>query len=367
MRAAKHKAAPRKPVRPIHRPKARHSKPNRRHSPSTAIIVRPPTEKPWIIQSEEAVILKNAIAKGATDAEFKYCLTVARRHKLDPFQQQIWFVPRWDSEAMMSDGKKGGKVYVPQVALNGLLHVAARDHKDFGSFSEPEYGPMIEVKWQYKGQGSFKTFMAPEWARVKAYKKGLAEPTVGIVFWSEIYPNVDFSPMVRQMARRMLAKCAQAQATRLSYPSTGGLLIAEETHGPDFQNITPGGRLITRQEEPVSLEVPPESEDPKVKEYEARVAEEVKRSTAQEERKTNAVPCLFYVAQPSGLYSLEGSEVLLQKHKGSLLEFLDKPASRSAKARLMQPEQVGKLIAWGERQTPPVPIRALEASRQPGE
>jgi hypothetical protein len=212
------------------------------------MVVAAPRPKPWLLTQNEVTILKNAVCKGATDKEMEFCLAVARRYELDPFQQQIWFVPRWDSEAEQSDGKKGGKVFVPQVALNGLLHVAARDHADFGTYSEPKYGPMVEISWadQYGKKGKF---MAPEWCRIEVWKKGSAQPTVAIVWWEEIYPDVSRAPLVRRMPRLMLAKCAKAQATRTSYPKTGGLLIPEETQTREFQDITPEGRIISSKQE----------------------------------------------------------------------------------------------------------------------
>jgi hypothetical protein len=226
----------RKPA-PSHRPVKR--------NPPAAMVVSAPPPKPWLLSQDEVTILKNAICRGASDQEMQYCLAVARRYELDPFQQQVWFIPRWDSQAEQTDGKKGARVYVPVVGINGMLHIAARDHADFGTYSEPEYGPMISVTWKDR-TGKAQTFKAPEWARIECHKKGLAQPTVAKVFWEEIYPNVDHSPLVRQMPRLMLAKCAKAQATRTAYPKTGGLLIPEETHSREFTDITPGGRLISR-------------------------------------------------------------------------------------------------------------------------
>src|SRR5882672_5245612 len=115
----------------------------RKPQTSTAIVrVSPTPERSWELDNEAITILKNSVAKGASDEELKYCLTVARRYKLDPFKQQIWFVKRWDSSADNGKGGKGAYVWTPQVGINGLLFAAARDHKDFGSVSLPEYGPM---------------------------------------------------------------------------------------------------------------------------------------------------------------------------------------------------------------------------------
>jgi len=214
--------------------------------PETAIIrVPPPPDKPWELTDDHIRILTNSICKGATPAQLEACLLIARRRRLDPFLQQIWFVPRWDKNAINAAGGKGDHVYTAQVALNGLLYAAARDHKDtFGSVSIPEYGPMIEVDYTYNGKT--KTIKAPEWARVEARKLGQqpGEGSWGECYWEEYAPfDVGDAPFWRKMPRRMLAKCATALAVREAYPDLGGLYIPEEMDrmGEDF---TESGRRI---------------------------------------------------------------------------------------------------------------------------
>jgi hypothetical protein len=238
--------------------------------PRTAIVMQPPAVKPWELNLEEVNILKNAICKGATDDELKFCVAVARRYKLDPFKREIHFTPRWDSQAERTDGKKGATVWVPVVGIDGLQHIAARDHADYGSFSEVEYGPMVTVTWTDSRQKT-QNFQAPEWARIEAWKKGAAQPTIGKVWWSEIYPDVDRAPLVRRMPRLMLGKCAKAQAIRAAYPVTGGLLIPEETHNREFTDITPGGRLITRPD--------PDTDNPHLRKYLEREQEGLSKLT----------------------------------------------------------------------------------------
>ena len=195
-----------------------------------------PPAQPWNLTLNEIALVKNHIAKGATDKELEFCFAVARHHKLDPFRGQIWFVKRRDESA------EGGYRWIAITGINGMLHIAARDHKDFGSNDEPEFGPMQTVTYCKNGQGAQKTMQAPEWALVRLWKKGLEHPIVARVFWSEIYPNVDYAPLVRQMPRLMLGKCALAQAVRRAYPATDGLYIKEEFQGPP--EFTPGGRMM---------------------------------------------------------------------------------------------------------------------------
>lgn len=220
-------------------------KPKRQRKPKkpAAIVVHAPAKKPWELTAEEVSLVRNHIAKGATDEELAFCLGVARRYKLDPFRGQIWFIKRrdknLDKKTKGPDGKwkwENGYRWIPIVGINGLLHIAARDHKKiFGSISRISYGPMIEVEWRegewIDGRWSLKAthkIKVPEWAEVEAHKRGDALPTVGQVFWEEIYPNVDSAPLVRQMPRLMLGKCATAQAVRKAYPATDGLYCQEE-------------------------------------------------------------------------------------------------------------------------------------------
>ena len=332
--------------------KTRHIRPQ---AAKAAIVVRPPTEKPWLIQAEELTILKNAICKGATDAELQFCLAVARRRKLDPFKGQIWFVPRRDRGADDGEGGTGAKVWIPVVSIGGLCHVGARDHKDYGSFSEPQYGPTIEVEWRYKGNGSVKKLKVPDWASVDAWKKGAIHPTVGKVWWSEIYPNIDYAPMVRQMPRRMLAKCAQAQAIRLAYPETGGLYIQEEMQETGEPQFTPAGRVMTqvnpheqkyleREKEQLDMLTPAQRE---VVERRMKEAEEKKNAPIDiQPPKADAPPSLYYRYYPeSETYRVGGFASLVRENQ-ELLKPLWNPMVKSYVAT---PSQLGKLISQFER------------------
>lgn len=201
------------------------------------VKVSPVPDKPWLLNTDEVAIVKNSIAKGASDQELTFLLTVARRYRLDPFRQQIWFVRRWDKNADNGHGGTGAYVWTPQVGINGLLFAAGRDHKEeFGSVSEPEYGPMMEIT---------KTLKAPEWARVQVFKKGMSQPTVGVAFWTEYAPyELDKAPFWRKMPRRMLGKCATALAIRQAYPDLGGLYIPEECDRMNEEYTSSGRRIV---------------------------------------------------------------------------------------------------------------------------
>ena len=348
--------------------KIRHRKPQPQRAPQQSIVVRAP-DRDWIVSAEEATILKNQVCKNATDAEFQFCMAVARRHKLDPFQKQIHFVPRWDRDAESTDGERGGKVWVPIVGIDGLLHIASRDHQDYGSFSEPEYGPMRElVGVANRGTKYAKPFkiQVPDWCRIEAWKKGATHPTVVKVWWDEIYPDVSFSPTVRKMPRLMLAKCAKAQATRTAYPKTGGLLIPEETQSREFTSFTPEGRVITEV-------LPAEPANPHLSAYEQReqeglakltkpqreVVEKRMAATTSKQPDQNPVPALFYTPLADGLYRIDGNTDLMKQHREKLTPLWN----NERREVLATTQQLGHLIRTFELAK--VPFKPLE--RQAGE
>ena len=253
------KAAKRKPVTTAQGRKVRQRAPNKRQPANTAIVVRPAAApEPWLPSDEEKILIKNVMCPGATDQEFAMCLAEARHRRLDPLKKQIWFIPRWNSEAENADGSRGRKVWVAQTSIDGLRHIAARDHADYGTEDEPEFGPMVKIEWGYRDKKTkeYKTgkpFMAPEWASVAVWKKNQSRPTIAKVWWSEIYPDVSRSPLVREKPRLMIGKCASSQTIRKAYPDTGGLYIPEEFAGkrPEF---TPEGRHILEAPETEQIE-----------------------------------------------------------------------------------------------------------------
>src|SRR5258706_2262126 len=230
------------------------SKPRRQKSASpseTAAIVKvaTPPERPWELTSEQVVLLKNYLKiADASEVELKGCLEVARRYRMDPFKQgQIWFIKRWDKNAVTVTGAKGGCIYTPQVGIYGMLHIAARDHTDFGSVSEAEYGPMFfhEVEGH--------KFKAPEWCRVKAFQEGITEPTVATIYFEEFCPAAWDNARLfwARMPRAQIEKCAKARAIRTAYPDLGGLYIPEECEKFN-EDFPPSGRQIVRPRQDAS-------------------------------------------------------------------------------------------------------------------
>ena len=368
-RAAKssRKAIQRRPTRQraanSHRPPRHATRP----AQSQAIALRVPASPhaEWLLNDEQVTLIKNTVAKGATDQELQLFLTTAKRHRLDPFTHQIWFVRRWDKNAdsgkRTADGQAvlGSYVGITQVGIDGLLHVAARDHKDFGSVSRIEYGPMVSV-------GKIK---APEFAVVKLFKKGVAEPTYGEAFWEEYAPSdLEKAPFWRKMPRRMLGKCAVALALRQAYPDLSGVYIPEETQRI-AEEYTESGRKVT----------PIEPAAPAMNPHEAKYLEREKRDIdkltpdqrdivkAKIEAAKNPplvsakpTPALFYYLTESGTYAITGDVALKTANKDLLLPLWND----GVKSIVADPKQLGHLIRQFEIRK--VPFRDLSADREPG-
>jgi phage recombination protein Bet len=301
---------------------------------AAATIVRP-ERKPWELKQEEIEIIRNSICKGATDAELKYCLAVSNRYKLDPFRKQIWFVPRWDADLRQN-------VWVPQVSIWGLLHIAARDHGDFGSKSLPEYGPNIAITRSDR-QGKEHKLTGPEWAKVKVWKKGVAEPTEAIAYFEEYCPRQweNCKLFWTAMPKRMIGKCATALAIQEAYPELGGL-HTPETAGRIQGEFTPSGREIVAPidvESQQSLEASVEALDANneaLKRFEERAGAEAKPAVEH---------MLFYVYAPeSETYFIDGAQSLKTANR----DLLEPLWNGARKAIIATPAQLGKLISQFE-------------------
>lgn len=358
-------------------PKRRAHKPGPQRTQTALMRISAPPAQPWNLTQDEVGLIKNHVAKGASDEELKFCLAVARRRKLDPFKGQIWFVKRRDKTA------EGGARWIPMTSIDGLLHLAARDHKDFGSSDEPEFGPMKEVKWSYFEKSG--KFMAPEWARVSCWKKGATRPTVCTVYWDEIYPDAGASPMVREKPRLMLAKCALAQVTRRAYPDTGGLYIPEEFQGPP--EFTPEGREIVVKEAPVSEaeERYKQHEEENIKRLSPDQQEVLRRKMREAEARKNApidiqtpraasnpqpkqeetpAPQLVYrYYAESDSWRIGGTAELVKAHMDLLQPLWNQVAKPPA--FVANAKQLGHLIRQFEIRK--VPFREYGAQREPGE
>jgi phage recombination protein Bet len=145
--------------------------------------------------------VRSVLAPDLTDEELRLFAMVATRSGLDPFARQVYAV------------KRQGRVTF-QTGIDGYRSIAARTGLYDGQ-DEPEYGPAC-------GCGDKRSVGHPEFATVRAYRKGVGRPIAATAFWHEYRPEPGPSgrgdAMWQKMPRVMLAKVAEALALRKAFP-----------------------------------------------------------------------------------------------------------------------------------------------------
>jgi phage recombination protein Bet len=230
------KLGKRRKAKPKRKRRTKRKAPKRKRQTSTALV--PVAPAPMVrrepsLRPEQVALLKRTVAKGTSDDEFALFLLVARKHKLDPFTRQLHCVMRFDKAL-------GRDKMVIQIGIDGYRAMAARSHRDYGSISEPEF--------EYKEGGRKENIYGKNLllARVKCWKKGLAEPTVAVAFWDEYAPDTNSKQSFfwKQMPHGQLGKCAEALGLRKAWPDLSDIYTNEEMAQADI-DLSPEGREVT--------------------------------------------------------------------------------------------------------------------------
>jgi phage recombination protein Bet len=163
--------------------------------------------------------LRDSVAKGASDAEFGFFVSVCDRLGLCPFNRQIFLIERWDSQL-------GRNVKTPQVSIDGFRLVAQRSR---------EYQGQTQTMWaDSDGRWSdlWTSADPPFAAKVGVWRDGFKEPLIATALWSEYAARKkdgSVMPMWKKMPALMLAKCAEALALRKAFPAElSGLYTTDE-------------------------------------------------------------------------------------------------------------------------------------------
>lgn len=157
---------------------------------------------------EQIDLIRNTVAQGTNDDEFKLYLYQASKMGLDPLAKQIHAVMRWDS-------KQNRNVMSIQTAIDGYRLIADRTGHYAGS-DEPKF---VEGK------------PFPVSATVTVYKVvgGIRCPFTATAFWAEYYPGDKAGFFWKKMPHGQLAKCAEALALRKAFPAElSGVYTKEE-------------------------------------------------------------------------------------------------------------------------------------------
>lgn len=140
--------------------------------------------------------LRNTVAPGLTEPEFRLFAEMCRATGLNPATKEIWAI------------KAGGRLQL-MTGINGFLRIAN---------SHPQFDGM-EVSFEWDGKQLVS-------CTVKVHRKDRKFPSVATAYWSEYAKP---SPVWKQMPTVMLSKCAKSLAIREAFiQELGGFYTAEE-------------------------------------------------------------------------------------------------------------------------------------------
>lgn len=168
---------------------------------------------------EKVELIKNTVAKGATDLELQLFFHACKRTGLDPLMKQIYAIKRWN-------GKENRHEMAFQTGIDGYRLIADRTGCYAGS-SDAEYTLNLETGF-------------PDVAKVTVTKLvgGMPCQFTSSARWNEyVQTTKDGQPtsMWRKMPFLMLAKCAEALALRKAFPAElSGVCTHEEMTQADY-------------------------------------------------------------------------------------------------------------------------------------
>jgi phage recombination protein Bet len=161
--------------------------------------------QPREFSRDEMSVIKDVIARGASDVELKMFVAMAQKLGLDPLSKQIHCVKR---RARLADGSYGDAMTIV-VGIDGYRLVAERTGR---------YCPGKAPTYEYDAHGR----VTSATAYVLKLAGGAWHEVSAVAFWEEYaQTNKDGQPtaMWAKMPRLMLAKCAEALALRRAFPA----------------------------------------------------------------------------------------------------------------------------------------------------
>lgn len=228
---------------------------------------------------EQVQLIKNTVAKGATDDELKMFISIAKKYDLDPLIKEIWFIKRakkhqdktgkWDYKRLPNGeiDYSGAETSI-MTSRDGYLKIAQRNPDFDGVIGFPvREGDIFEIDAQnYQVTHKFgakRGKIMGAWARVDHKRR---RPVIVYVDFQEYYSAN--SSVWKQYPSAMIQKVAEVLALKRQF-GISGLVTKEEMKGIDLEerpDYTEGSKIINIKPEDVQTddEAPedkPEEED----------------------------------------------------------------------------------------------------------
>ena len=229
----------------------------------------------FAFSQEQIELIKNTIAKGATDDELKLFTSIAQKYGLDPFIKEIWFIKQakkqkdrngnWDYKRLSNgDIDYSGADTLIYTSRDGYLKIAQRDEENFEgiiSFAVCE-GDTFEVDAEnYKVTHKFGTKRGKimgAWAKVDHKKR---KPVIVYIPFSEYYSEK--STTWKQYPTAMIIKVAEVLALKRQFGISGLVTKEEMSHSvpEELENvidITPEIEKISEEQRKAMFDKGPE-------------------------------------------------------------------------------------------------------------